>query len=120
VAITYLFKILTATAKNAKGAAAVELVKQALEVINQNSNILFQCKYLRSKKYLKKKIFFVGIFKITDEKGRIRSWIRIRNQVYGSKKIRIHTKMSRIQKTGVFHPYLFDLLDPHPGVNIAL
>jgi hypothetical protein len=36
LSVSFLFEILTATAKNAKGAAAVELVKQALEVINQN------------------------------------------------------------------------------------
>jgi hypothetical protein len=40
-----------------------------------------------SKKILKIKIIFVGILKVTDEKSmiRIRSWIRIPNQVYGFK-----------------------------------
>ncbi len=38
-------------------------------------------------KNLEEKIIFVGILKVTDEKSmiRIRSWIRIPNQVYGFK-----------------------------------
>ncbi len=42
---------------------------------------------VKSKKFARKKIFFVDTLKVNYEKSRIRirSWIWIRNQVYGSK-----------------------------------
>ncbi len=47
-----------------------------------------------------KKLIFVGIFKVTDEKGRILSRIRIRIR-YSVVRVRgIRTKMSRIHNTG--------------------
>ncbi len=46
---------------------------------------------------LGKKWFFIGVLKVTDEKGKIRSQSRIR---LSEVRIRIDTKMSRIRNTG--------------------
>jgi hypothetical protein len=54
-----------------------------------------------TRKLREKKLFFVGILNVTDEKSRIRSRIRIRtlSQSGTDPRIGIRTKMSRIRNT---------------------